>query len=59
MKLLFSIVTTSMACGFLAGLFVSTSWQWAIGVVLAGVVGVQWIRAEIESTQTIKEEDLE
>ena len=58
MKLLFSIVTTSMACGFFAGLLFSTSWQWAIGVVLAGIVGVQWIRAEIETTQTIKEEDL-
>ena len=58
MKLLLSIVTTSMACGFFAGLFISTSWQWVIGVVLAGIVGVQWIRAEIESTQTIKEEDL-
>ena len=58
MKLLFSIVTTSMACGFFAGRFVSTSWQWAIGVVLAGIVGVQWIMAEVETTQTIKEEDL-
>ena len=58
MKLLFSIVTTSMACGFFAGLLFSTSWQWAIGVVLAGVVGARWIKAEIEATQTIKEEDL-
>lgn len=58
MRLLFSIVTTSMACGFFAGLFVSTSWKWAVGVVLAGIVGIQWIRSEIETTQTIKEEDL-
>jgi len=55
---MFSIVFTSAACGFFAGLLFSTSWQWAIGVVLAGIVGVQWIGAEIESTQTIKEEDL-
>lgn len=58
MKLLFSIIVSSMACGFFAGLLFSTSWQWAIGVVLAGIFGVQWIRAEIETTQTIKEEDL-
>ena len=58
MKLLFSIIVSSMACGFFAGLLFSTSWQWAIGVVLVGIVGVQWIRAEIETTQTIKEEDL-
>ena len=58
MKLLFSIIVSSMACGFFAGLLFSTSWQWAIGVVLAGVVGVRWIKAEIEATQTIKEEDL-
>ena len=58
MKLIFSIVVSSMACGFFAGLLFSTSWQWAIGVVLVGIVGVQWIRAEIETTQTIKEEDL-
>ncbi|NCC68652.1 MAG: hypothetical protein EOM14_10770 [Clostridia bacterium] len=58
MKLLLSIIATSLACGFFAGLLFSTSWQWAIGVVLAGIVGVQWIRAEIETTQTIKEEDL-
>ena len=58
MKLIFSIVVSSMACGFFAGLLFSTSWQWAIGVVLAGIVSVQWIRAEIETTQTIKEEDL-
>lgn len=58
MKLIFSIIVSSMACGFFAGLLFSTSWQWAIGVVLAGIVGVQWIRAEIETTQTIKEEDL-
>ena len=58
MKLIFSIVVSSMACGFFAGLLFSTSWQWAIGVVLVGIVGVQWIRAEIETTQTIKEEGL-
>ena len=58
MKLIFSIIVSSMACGFFAGLLFSTSWQWAIGVVMAGIVGVQWIRAEIETTQTIKEEDL-
>ena len=58
MKLIFSIIVSSMACGFFAGLLFSTSWQWAIGVVLAGIVGVQWIRAEIETTQTINEEDL-
>ena len=58
MRLILSIVTTSMACVFFAGLLFSTSWQWAIGVVLAVIVGVQWIRAEIETTQTIKEEDL-
>lgn len=58
MKLLFSIIVSSMACGFFAGLLFSQSWQWAIGVVLAGIVGVQWIRAEVETTQTIKEEDL-
>ena len=58
MKLLFSIVTTSMACGFFVGLLFSTSWQWAVGVALAGIVGVQWIMAEIETTQAIKEEDI-
>ena len=58
MKLIFSIIVSSMACGFFAGLLFSTAWQWAIGVVLAGIVGVQWVRAEIETTQTIKEEDL-
>ena len=58
MKLLFSIIVSSMACGFFAGLLFSTAWQWAIGVVLAGIVGVQWIRAEIETTQTIKEDGL-
>ena len=58
MRLLFSIIVSSMACGFFAGLLFSQSWQWAISVVLAGIVGVQWIRAEIEPTPTIKEEDL-
>lgn len=58
MKLLFSIIVSSMACGFFAGLLFSTSWKWAVGVVLAGIVGIQWIRSEIETTQTIKEEDL-
>lgn len=52
------MIVSSMACGFFAGLLFSTSWQWAAGVVLAGIVGVQWIRAEVETTQTIKEEDL-
>ena len=58
MRLLFSIIVSSMACGFFAGLLFSTSRQWAIGVILAGIAGVQWIRSEIESTPTIKEEDL-
>ena len=58
MKLILSIVTTSMACGFFAGLLFSTSRQWAIVVVLAGIVGVQWIRAEMDAAPEIKEEDL-
>lgn len=58
MKILLSITLSSLACGFFAGLFFSTSWQWAIGVVLAGTIGVKWIRAEIETTPTINEVDV-
>ena len=58
MRLLFPIVTTSMACGFLAGLFVSGPWSIALAVIVVCTIGYWWIRAEMESAPEIKEEDL-
>ena len=58
MKLLFSIVVSSMACGFLAGLFVSGPWSVALAGIVVCMIGYWWIRAEIESAPEIKEEDL-
>ena len=58
MKLLFSIVTTSMACGFFAGRFVSGPFCWAIGGALVAMIGYWWIKAEMEIAPEVKEEDL-
>ena len=58
MRLLLSIVTTSMACGFLAGLFVSGPWSIALVGIVVAMIGYLWIKAEIEAAPTIKEEDL-
>ena len=47
-----------MACGFLAGLFVSGPWSIALAGIVVAMVGYWWIRAEMESAPEIKEEDL-
>ena len=58
MRLLFSIVTTSMACGFLAGLFVSGPWSIALAWIVVAMIGYWWIKAEMEIAPEVKEEDL-
>ena len=58
MRLLFSIIFSSAACGFFAGRFVSGPLCWAIGAGLVGMIGYWWVRAEMEIAQEIKEEDL-
>ena len=58
MRLLLSIVTTSMACGFFAGLLFSGPWSIALVGIVVAMIGYLWIKAEIEAAPTIKEEDL-
>ena len=58
MRLLFSIVTTSMACGFLAGLFVSGPWSIALALIVVAMIWYWWIKAEMEIAPEVKEEDL-
>ena len=49
MKLLFSIVTTSMACGFFAGRCFSDGWAWCLAVLWVAWTGVRWVRDEIDN----------
>ena len=56
MKLLLTIITTSAACGFFAGLFVSYSWAWGLAVIWAAWSGVRLFR-DINRWD-VKEEDL-
>ena len=58
MRLLFSIIVSSMACGFFAGLFVSGSWAWIAGLVFVTLISVCWVRAEMECATPVKEEDM-
>lgn len=59
MRLLFSIIVSSMACGFFAGLFSArTPLAW-VGLVVVAIVGWQWIAAEMMIADlTVKEVDL-
>lgn len=58
-KLLLSIITTSAACGFFAGLFVShTPFAWA-GLTVVALIAWQWIAAEmLIADMTTREEEL-
>lgn len=49
MKLLLSIITTSLACGFFAGLCFSDGWAWLLAVVWVAWTGVRWVRDEIDN----------
>ena len=49
MKLLLSIITTSAACGFFAGRFVSQGWAWCLAVIWAAWTGARWVKAEIDN----------
>ena len=59
MKLLLSIITTSLACGFFAGLFSArTPFAW-FGLVVVALIGWQWIAAEMMIADlTTREEEL-
>ena len=58
MKLVSSIIISSMACGFFAGLFVSGSWAWLVGLAFVTIISVCWVRAEMECAVPVKEEDM-
>ena len=57
MKLLLSIVFSSLACGFFAGLFSArTPLAW-IGLVVVALLGWQWIAAEMMIADLTTRED--
>lgn len=59
MKLLFSIVVSSMACGFFAGLSSArTPLSWC-GLVVVALLGRQWIAAEMMiADMSVKEDEV-
>ena len=57
MKLLLSIITTSAACGFFAGLFSArTPLAW-VGLAVVALIGWQWIAAEMMIADLTTRED--
>ena len=56
MKLLFSIIASSVACGFFAGLFVSGHWLWIVAVALSAIIGLGLVSAV--GVEPINEEDI-
>lgn len=56
MKLIFSIIVSSMACGFFAGLFIFGHWLWIFAAALSAIIGLGLISAV--GTEPINEDDL-